>query len=61
MQQRLHAAASTEVEKTLNIQLKHIATVSAPMIFFYYIPILIITVKKDHVTFVFIEKKIDIH
>ncbi|KAK3867578.1 hypothetical protein Pcinc_026972 [Petrolisthes cinctipes] len=27
MQQRLHAAASTEVEKTLNIQLKHIATV----------------------------------
>lgn len=28
MQQRLHAAASTEIEKTLSIQLKHIATVS---------------------------------
>ncbi|XP_045133195.1 uncharacterized protein LOC123517306 isoform X5 [Portunus trituberculatus] len=27
MQQRLHAAASTEIEKTLTIQLKHIATV----------------------------------
>ncbi|XP_069162386.1 uncharacterized protein [Procambarus clarkii] len=27
MQQRLHAAASTEIEKTLSIQLKHIATV----------------------------------
>lgn len=46
MQQRLHAAASTEVEKTLNIQLKHIATVSSPVIF-QYIPILIITMKKD--------------
>lgn len=28
MQQRLHTAASTEIEKTLSIQLKHIATVS---------------------------------
>lgn len=27
MQQRLHAAASTEIEKTLSMQLKHIATV----------------------------------
>ncbi|KAK7081214.1 hypothetical protein SK128_010817 [Halocaridina rubra] len=27
MQQRLHAAASSEIEKTLSIQLKHIATV----------------------------------
>ncbi|XP_050730863.1 uncharacterized protein LOC127005792 isoform X2 [Eriocheir sinensis] len=27
MQQRLHSAASTEIEKTLSIQLKHIATV----------------------------------
>lgn len=35
MQQRLHAAASSEIEKTLSIQLKHIATVSKILFSFF--------------------------